>query len=253
MYNILRTSTSGMIANQEKINIASNNIVNSQTTGYKKLDVGFLDLYMKSLESDYNPHSSNSSLTGTGVKIAEATRNMVQGPLKSTDIDTDLAIDGDGFFCVIGQNGDRYLTRNGNFSLDANGTLVDDYGNRVDITYANGLNGENVNLSDGKLTVNKEGQIYLDDRIIGNINLYTTEGTNDLVSIGDNLFALKDDASMYVYQGSDIRQGYVEMSNVDLSREMTDLITVQRAFQFNSKGIQAVDEMWSMINNLQSR
>lgn len=253
MYNILRTSTSGMIANQEKINIASNNIVNSQTTGYKKLDVGFLDLYTKSLESGYNPHSSNDSLTGTGAKIAQATRNMVQGPLKNTGIDTNLAIDGEGFFSVIKQDGSRCLTRNGDFSLDASGTLVDAYGNSVDITYANGFNRQNVDLSDGKLSINKEGQIYLDDTMVGRINLYVTEGTNDLISIGDSLFALKEGASMNAYQGSDIKQGHVEMSNVDLSSEMTDLIAVQRAFQFNSKGIQAVDEMWSMINNLQSR
>ena len=253
MYNILRISTSSMIANQEKMNITSNNIVNSQTTGYKKLDAGFLDLYTKSLESDYNPNSSNGSLTGTGTKITEATRNMVQGALKNTSVDTNLAIDGEGFFRVIRPDGSLCHTRNGDFSLDANGTLVDDYGNRLDITYSNGFNQENVNLSDGELAINKEGQIYLDDTMVGRIDLYTTEGTNDLVSIGDSLFALKEDANMYVYNGSDIRQGYVEMSNVDLSSEMTDLITVQRAFQFNSKSVQAVDEMWSMINNLQSR
>lgn len=130
---------------------------------------------------------------------------------------------------------------------------MDAYGNSVDITYANGFNRQNVDLSDGKLSINKEGQIYLDDTMVGRINLYVTEGTNDLISIGDSLFALKEGASMNAYQGSDIRQGYVEMSNVNLSSEMTDLIAVQRAFQFNSKGIQAVDEMWSMINNLQSR
>ena len=253
MYNILRISTSGMIANQEKINIASNNIVNSQTTGYKKLDVGFLDLYTKSLESDYNPNSSNGSLTGIGSKITDPTRNMVQGALKSTEIDTNLAIDGEGFFGVIRSDGSHCLTRNGEFSLDANGTLVDDYGNKVDITYINGFNQENTDLSNGKLNINKEGQIYLDDEMVGKINIYTTEGTNDLVSIGDSLFALKEDAKAYIYEGSDIRQGYVETSNVDLSKEMTDLITVQRAFQFNSKSVQSVDEMWSMINNLQSR
>lgn len=253
MYNILRISTSGMIANQEKMNITSNNIVNSQTTGYKKLDAGFLDLYTKSLESNYNPNSSNGSLTGTGIKITEATRNMIQGALKSTDIDTNLAIDGEGFFCVIRPDGSHCLTRNGEFSLDANGTLVDDYGNRVDITYADGFNQYNTDLSDGKLSIDKEGQIHLNDTMIGKIDLYTTEGTNNLVSIGDNLFTLKEGANMYIYEGSNIRQGYVETSNVDLSSEMTDLITVQRAFQFNSKSVQAVDEMWNMINNLQSR
>lgn len=253
MYNILRTSVSGMIANQEKINVTSNNIVNSQTTGYKKLDVGFLDLYTKSLESGYNPNSSHDTLTGTGVKIGQATRNMEKGALKDTGIDTNLAIDGDGFFRVIRPDGSYCLTRNGDFSLDRNGTLVDDYGNLVDITYANGFNKENLDLSDGKLNINPKGEIYLNDAMVGKVNLYITEGTNDLISVGDSLFTLKQGANMHIYNGGNIKQRYVETSNVDLSKEMTDLITVQRAFQFNSKSIQAVDDMWSMINNLQSR
>lgn len=253
MYNLLRNSTTGMIANQEKVNIVSNNIVNSQTTGYKKLDSGFLDLYTESLDRISYPNSSNGSLMGTGVKITQATRNLMQGSLKSTEIKTNLAIDGDGFFRVKRPDGAISYTRNGEFQLDANGRLVDDSGNILDIRFDNGALSENVNLSNGELKINKEGQVFLDNNRIGKIDLYMPQGTNDLIPIGDSLFALNQGANMDIAQESNIEQGYVEMSNVNLQNEMTDLIMAQRSFQFNSKGIKAIDDMWGMINNLQGR
>ena len=253
MYNIMRNSTTAMIANQEKINITSNNIVNSQTVGYKKLDIGFIDLYTKSLDTSSNPNNSNGAITGTGVRVGEAVRNLSQGALKNTSISTNLAIDGQGYFKVSRPDGSDAYTRNGEFVLDGNGRLVDDNGNILEIIYDNQTLNQNMDLSSDKLSINKDGEVFIDSNKIGNINLYMPQGTSDLVSIGDNLFVLKDEASMDIAQDSSIYQGYVEISNVNLQNEMTDLIRVQRAFQFNSKGLQAVDEMWSMINNLQSR
>lgn len=253
MYNIMRNSVSGMIANQEKINIVSNNIVNVQTTGYKKLDAGFSDLYTKSLDIDSNPNNSNDSITGTGVKISNATRVFTQGSLDNTNIDTNLAIEGDGFFRMIKADGSYAYTRNGAFSVDRNGKLVDGSGNLLDIDYANGIRSENIDLSSGTLNIEQNGEVFLNNTKIGQIDLYIPQGTNDLISVGDSLFILKNGANMDIIQDSNIEQGYIEMSNVDLQSEITNLITVQRAFQFNSKGIQALDEMWGMINNLQSR
>lgn len=253
MYNILRNSTTGMIANQEKVNIVSNNIVNSQTTGYKKLDSSFLDLYTETLDRKSYPNSSNGSLMGTGVKITQGTRNLMQGAIKNTEIKTNLAIDGEGFFRVKRPDGSTSYTRNGEFQLDANGRLVDDKGNILDVRFDNGELSNNMNLSNGKLKIDKNGQVFLDENKIGKIDLYMPQGTNDLIPVGDSLFALKQGANMDVVTESNIQQGYVEMSNVNLQNEMTDLIMAQRAFQFNGRGIKAIDEMWGMINNLQGR
>ena len=249
MYNIMKNSVSAMSASQGKIEITSNNMVNAQTTGYKKLDIGFLDLYNETLDRSYYPHNNNNN-TGTGVKVSQSFRNLSQGAIKDTGIKSNLAIDGDGFFRVINPNGTFSYTRNGEFNVDSNGDLVDDKGNKLDIQV---INGNDVDLSKGEVSINKLGEIFVDKEEVGKINLYKVQGDKDFIPAGDNLFNLRDGAKIELVTNSNILQGYVEMSNVNMETEMTDLIIAQRSFQFNSKGLQATDDMWSMINNLQSR
>lgn len=253
MYNIISNSKTGMKASQSKIDLISNNIVNAQTTGYKKLEMGFIDLYTETLERGTYPNNNNGAQTGTGVRESIATRNLEQGALKNTGIKTNLAIDGEGFFCVIKPDGTHNYTRNGEFNIDANGKLVDDYGNTVDINFNPGRNHQNVDLSKGELSINKSGQVFLNDDNIGKIDIYAPQGEDTLVSIGDGLFAQREGTDVMIVQNPTIRQGYTEMSNINMQSEMTDLIMVQRAFQFNSKAIKATDEMIGMINNLQGR
>ena len=253
MYNIMNNSITGMSANQGKIDIISNNIANSQTAGYKKLEAGFLDLYTDTLSRQSYPHNGDNLITGTGVRISNATRNLTQGALKETGISTDIAIDGDGYFRVISSDGTYKYTRSGEFNFDLNGKLVDSYGNFLDINYNNGVNGQDLNLSNGDLTINNKGEVFLNKQNIGSITLYMPQGDNDFTSVGDSLFALNEGAEVYVVDNPKVYQGYVEMSNVSMQVEMTDLIMAQRAFQINSRGVQAIDEMWGMINNLKGR
>lgn len=253
MYNIMNNSITGMSANQGKIDIISNNIANSQTTGYKKLEAGFLDLYTDTLSRQSYPHNGDNLITGTGVRISNATRNLTQGALKETGISTDIAIDGDGYFRVISSDGSYKYTRSGEFNFDLNGKLVDSYGNFLDINYNNGVNGQDLNLSNGDLTINNKGEVFLNKQNIGSITLYMPQGNHDFTSVGDSLFALNEGAEVYVVDNPKVYQGYVEMSNVSMQVEMTDLIMAQRAFQINSRGVQAIDEMWGMINNLKGR
>lgn len=253
MYNIINTSKTGMKASQSKVDIISNNIVNAQTTGYKKLEMGFIDLYSQTLDKSTYPNNNNGAITGTGVRESITTRNLSQGSLNNTGIDTNLAIDGEGFFCVIKPDGTHNYTRNGEFSLDANGRLVDTYGNIVDINFKGGVNYENIDLSKGDLTINKLGEVFLDKENIGNIDIYSPQGEDTFISIGDGLFRPREGTNVLVVQNPNIRQGYIEMSNINMQNEMTDLIMAQRAFQFNSKAMQATDEMIGMINNLQGR
>ena len=251
MYNIMHTSKSGMSATQSKIDLISNNITNVQTVGYKKLDANFLDLYQESLYKKSYPTNSESARTGTGSRISQEIRNYEQGAIKETKINTNLAIDGEGFFRVIKSDGSYAYTRNGEFNLDSMGKLVDDNGNILDIQSLNGST-QDINLKDGDLSINKSGEIYLDKNKVGVINLYKPKGDADFISVGDNLFTAKP-VNVEVVQNKSMLQGYVEMSNVDMKDEMINLIMAQRAFQYNSKGIKAGDDMWSMANNLQSR
>ena len=253
MYNIMNTSITGMSANQGKVDIISNNIVNAQTVGYKKLDSGFLDLYTESLSRDSYPRNSDDLIMGTGIRISNAIRNLSQGALKETGINTNLAIDGDGFFRVISQDGTYKYTRNGEFNLDLNGRLVDSYGNHLDIAYNDGINPKDLNLSNGELSINKGGDVFFNGQNIGSIVLYMPQGNHDFISVGDNLFALNEGSQVYTVNNPKMYQGYVEMSNVSMQIEMTDLIMAQRAYQVNSRGVKAIDEMWGMINNLKGR
>lgn len=252
MYNIMNNSKTGMLANQGKIDIISNNMTNANTTGYKKLEVGFLDLYTETLNRQSYPNNSKDAVTGTGVKISQAIRNFEQGSLKNTEIKTNMAIEGEGFFRVIRPDGNYAYTRNGEFNLDSLGRLVDDSGNILEIEFENGRGYHNANLKDN-LSINKLGEVFSNDEKIGKINIYTSTGDNDFISVGDSLFTTIRGANIQTSNDSNIMQGYIEMSNISMQNEMTDLIMAQRAFQFNSRGMQAVDEMWGMINNLQGR
>lgn len=253
MYGILNVSRTGMAANQNKINVISNNIVNANTTGYKKLDMEFQDLIRESLNRQSYPVNNADSNIGTGVKTTTEIRNLKQGSLKSTGISTNLAIDGEGFFRVIRNDGSYAYTRDGEFNVDATGNIVDDSGNILDIEFINGKNYSNSGITSENLNINKNGEIFVNNEKIGNINLYKATGDKDFLSTGDNLFVAGEETQLSVVNNANIIQGHVEMSNVDLSQEITDLINVQRAFQLNSKGFSVADEMWSMINNLQSR
>lgn len=252
MYGILNVSKAGMSATQNKVNVISNNIVNVNTNGYKKLNVGFEDLIRSGISKEKYPVNSNDITVGTGIKSTTEVRNFTQGALRNTNIDTNLAIDGEGFFRVIKSDNTYAYTRNGEFSIDGNGKIVDDSGNILDIQFVNGKNYNNSEIKENNFSINKNGEVYVNDEKIGNVNLYKVNGDNDFLSVGNNLFVTNDGAEVIQASGY-IHQGYVEMSNVNISQEFTDLIAMQRAFQLNSKGFSVADEMWSMINNLQSR
>lgn len=253
MYGIMHVSKSGMSANQNKINVISNNMVNATTTGYKRLEVEFQDLVRESLNRDSYPVNKANTDIGTGVRAGNEIRNTMQGSLKQSGITTDLAIDGEGLFRVIRPNNTYAYTRSGEFAVDSSGKIVDDAGNVLDIQFYNNNSYATAGLTNENFTVDKNGQVYAGDGLVGRINLYNVTGDNDFLSIGDSLFVPKPGSNLNVVNGSNIMQGYTEMSNVNLGQEMTDLISVQRAFQLNSRGITVADDMWSMINNLQSR
>lgn len=253
MYGIINISKSGMGANQNKINVISNNMVNATTTGYKRLEVEFQDLVREGLNRDSYPVNKENTDVGTGVRTSNEIRNTMQGSLKQSGIKTDLAIEGEGLFRVIRPNNTYAYTRSGEFAIDSSGKVVDAGGNVLDVQFYDNNTYGNAGLTNENFSVNKYGQVYAGERLVGKINLYTATGDNDFLSAGDSLFVPKPGTELSIVNDSVIMQGYTEMSNVNLGQEMTDLISVQRAFQLNSRGITVADDMWSMINNLQSR
>ena len=254
MLTTLWTSKSGLNANQEKLDVISNNIANVNTTGYKKVNAGFKDLISSSLDEWGNPLNDKTATVGSGVKAGNFTKDNSQGGLQTTNQKTDLALDGNGYFKVISSNGTEYYTRDGSFKLDSYGRLVTANGNILEVQYANGYSQNNTGLTADNFTINKKGEIFAENNgnfeKVGEIAVYTAVGNDAFTSVGDNLFKELNGVQVYRTLDSDMYQGYLEASNVDLSQEMTDMIVTQRAFQLSSKGITAADEMWEMINNL---
>lgn len=254
MLTTLWTSKSGLNANQEKLDVISNNIANVNTTGYKKVNVGFKDLISSSLDEWGNPLNDKTATVGSGVKTGNFTKDNSQGGLQTTNQKTDLALDGEGYFKVISSNGTEYYTRDGSFKLDSYGRLVTANGNILEVQYANGYSQNNTGLTADNFTINKKGEIFAENNgnfeKVGEIAVYTAVGNDAFTSVGDNLFKELNGVQVYRTLDADMYQGCLEASNVDLSQEMTDMIVTQRAFQLSSKGITAADEMWEMINNL---
>lgn len=256
MLRALWTSKSGLNANQEKLDMISNNIANVNTTGYKKVDVEFKDLLSESLDKLGTPLNDKNSIMGTGVRTGQLYRVNSQGSLMQTTKTTDIAIDGQGYFRVIKSDGSSLYTRDGDFSVDSSGKIVDNVGNKLHIEYENGFSEQNTTFTSDNFLVNNSGEIFIKENSntvkVGEIPTYTAVGEDAFISVGNNLYQPQANVQVFRTRDNQLSQGFLEGSNVDISEEFSDMILTQRAFQLSSKGISTADEMWGMINNLRS-
>lgn len=259
MLRTLWTSKMGMDAYQQKLDAIGENLANSSTMGYKKINVGFKDLLSESLDRKGYPVNDRTAIMGTGVKTTEWSRDNSQGNLHETGIATDLCIDGEGnYFRLTNVDGSKVYTRDGSFKIDSSGTLVDANALKVDLEYVQGRNAENTKFKEENILIDNNGNVFLKEGELFNkvakLNLYTATGNEAFKSIGQNLFVPAEGANVQVTDMSNVNiiQGYLEGSNIDTATEMTDMIVTQRAFQLSSKSLQTADEMWGMINNIRS-
>lgn len=253
MNRILWNGQSAMNANQQRLDIISNNIANMSTNGYKKIDVSFKDLMIESLEKKGYPTNNKGAFTGTGVKSTEIGRDRGQSVLLSTGATTDFGVDGEGMFKVTDENGDMFYTRDGSFKVDVSGNIVNSKGNKLYIEYKPGFEG--VKFNEKNMFVDKSGNISMMDddgkaTNIATIPLFSAVGDEAFLAAGNNLFKAADGVDVYRVYNTDIYQGTVEGSNVDVGEEFADMIMTQRAFQLGSKSINIADEMWGMVNDL---
>ncbi|MGH4120081.1 flagellar hook-basal body complex protein [Clostridium sp.] len=263
MLRMLWSSRSSMMAQQEKLDSISNNIANVNTNGYKKVNTNFKDLVYESLDRAGYPVSSGKDgkailQNGTGVRVGEWTRDTSQGNITSTDVPTDLAIDGTGYFEVVQADNSKAYTRAGDFTTDANGNIVDPKGNRLSIV---DNSGNNINTIDGpykfqrnNFVVDSSGVVSVKEPAgnlaVGKVKISNVIGDNSMVSIGDGLFMPRPGSEAIDSTDYSIRQGFLELSNVDITTEMTQMLITQRAFQLSSTTLKTADEMWQMANNL---
>ena len=260
MVRSLFTAATGMIAQQTQVDVTSHNIANVNTMGYKKNRAEFADLMYQVMSYAGTPTSTTTTHptgieVGLGVRPQAITKIHSQGYFKETGNNLDMVIAGNGFFQVQMPDGTTAYTRNGAWKLDSDGNIVNDDGLQLvpnitipaDATQiAIGIDGTVSVLQPGAQEMQQVGQIEI-------VNFINPAG---LHSSGDNLF-LETGASgapIIGIAGQDglgqIKQGVVEMSNVQLVEEMTELITGQRAYEANSKAITTSDAMLQTTNEL---
>jgi flagellar basal-body rod protein FlgG len=250
----LFTAATGMAAQELNVQVISNNIANMRTTGYKKQTASFQDLIYDHVQRVGAQASDQGTILpvgvdiGGGVKTVGTPRLMTQGTLSPTGGDLDLAIRGEGFFKILMPDGTFTYTRDGTFTTDNTGRIVNAQGNPVQptITIPTGASGLAVSVQ-GQVTVTVPGSTT--PTLLGQIGLTRFINKTGLQPVGDNNFT-ETPASGAPQDGvanadgfGDLQQGNLEQANVEVVSEMSDLIAAQRAYEMNSKVMGAADQM----------
>lgn len=241
----LYTAYTGMVNEQKRLDVISNNLANSATVGYKTERVAnqafddMLTVKIRDNSTGYcNQPIGNMSL---GVKIGETYTDYGQGAFVETGNTFDLAIDGQGFFTLRcptkdGSSVTRY-TRNGCFKMTQDGYIVDVNGNHLQ-----GSGGDIQVPVDATITIDSMGGIYANGTYVDTLAMTDFEDYDYIEKYGDNLYQVVDGATEKTATCY-INQGYTEQSNVNVVSEMVDMITVTRAYEAGQKVMQTVDDM----------
>jgi len=242
----LYISAEGALVQQRRLEVIANNLANVETAGFKRDVPMFQARFAEAIQqgSDY-PYSGTQNDIGGGVKIVDVQTDHASSSLRETGLPTDFAVNGDGFFQVRGRDGAVYLTRAGNFTLDPKGKLITQSGDMPVLSESGG---------DITIDGSQPWEVYPGGRIFQNgsstaIGLVRPQSLGDLVKVGNNLFRPLAPAAPVGDAQRDIRQGYLEQSGANPTREMMAMIETSRAFEANTRLIQHQDSMISGLVN----
>lgn len=243
----LYTAYTGMLNEQYRMDIMSNNLANADTTGFKKegsTSQAYSDVMAVKIKDTTEFHNTPKQLgnMSLGVKIGETYTDFSQGSFRDTGNTYDLAIAGDAFFNIeftnkAGETSTKY-TRDGGFTLTQDGYLVTKDGD-----YVLGQNGR-IQLSTiaGSTVIDRDGRIYQDDRLVAQLKITEFEDTNYLTHYGETMWDAVEGATAQDATDSSVYQGYLEMSNASVVKEMVNMISIQRHYEANQKLITTYDE-----------
>ncbi len=269
MVRSLWTAATGMIAQQTNVDTIANNLANVNTTGYKTQVNEFKTLLYQNIQtkttSANGQQKPSSAQVGLGVRNASISSIFTTGSFLASESDTAFAIDGKGFFAVHGEDGETYYTRNGNFQFTLANTgnmlatteglpVLDSTGNPIVLD-------EKYVVSN--ITVTQDGEICYPDennnaKPLGiKMGIYQFNNPNGLEKLSESRYKVTEASGQPIneytnnsVEKSNIVQGYLEGSNVQVVDEMVNMIVAQRAYELNSKAITASDEMMQQANNL---
>ncbi len=253
MVDALYIAASGLKADQQQIDVISNNVANMQTPGFKRSRVAFADVAtVTRAEVEQGQPLGN---TGAGSEVLTTQPTFSNGAVQQTGNTFDLAVQGSGFLEITDGNGNRLYTRDGQLHVDDQGRLVTTTG----LPLANSIQ---IPPDATNIKIDLQGQVTAtlgtdqNPTTLGRIELASFPAPEGLRSVGDNAFAptpASGDPSIG-HPGDpgfgQIQQGALEMANVDMVSEMASLVMAQRAYQLNARLIQAADQILDTINNL---
>ncbi|MDO6524946.1 flagellar basal-body rod protein FlgG [Motilimonas sp. 1_MG-2023] len=259
MHPALWISKTGLDSQQVNVATISNNLANASTVGFKKSRAIFEDLLYQTINQPGGRSSQDTKLpsglmVGSGSKVVATQKNFEQGNILTTDNSLDMMIDGRGFFEILMPDGTTSYTRNGQFMLNDEGTIVTPgagYPLQPEIQVPQ--DAQSITVSqDGEVSVQVPGQA--EAQVIGQLNLSDFVNPSGLEPIGQNLY-LETGSSGAPLQGipgndgiGSLVQGALETSNVNVTEELVNLIESQRVYEMNSKVIKSVDEMLSFVS-----
>ncbi len=249
----LYTAYTGMLNEQHRMDVLTNNLANADTNGFKKEGATSQSfdaiLAYKIKDSSEGTHLSRRlGVNHPGVKIGEGYTDFSQGPIKATGNTYDLALTDSGFFAVeftnkAGETSIKY-TRDGDFTLTESGRLVTRDGDPV-----LDVNGSPIEVNQLlPVEINSSGQIIQDGRVVATIQITDFENYDYLERYGENYFQPIEGAQEKE-AAAEVRSGYLETSNMSVVTEMVNMITVSRAYESNQKVITTYDSTLEIAAN----
>ena len=243
----LYTAYTGMINEQHRMDTMTNNLANVSTVGFKKEGAtsqafgDILTVKIKDASMGSTHITQPLGYDNPGVKIGENYTDYTQGSFRITDNTYDLALAGDGFFAIEYTNKanetSTLYTRNGQFTLTSDGYLVTEDGDYVTDTQSRRIRLDPLLES----TITSDGTIYQNGTAVARIRVVDFDNYDYLEKFGENLYRLQEGGNA-ANVNTEIRSGYLEMSNVNIVSEMVNLIAITRQYESNQKVIQAYDE-----------
>ena len=242
----LYTAYTGLRNEQRRLDVISNNIANSNTTGYKKMGVTSQS-FSQELAVRVDDDSDGYLVKGIGdvslgVKIGETYTDFSQGGFRETGNSYDVALEGDGFFTIstTDKSGTEHIryTRDGSFTVTRDGYLVTKDGD-----FVLGTNNQRIQIpgaDTADVSMDSLGNVYANEVLVGRLQIVDFQNKDALSLYGENMFEALPEAGM-VASAALTRQGYLETSNVNVINEMVSMITITRAYETNQKMMQTID------------
>lgn len=228
-----------MATHVDRMDVLTNNLTNVDTTGYKKdkiISRSFSDVLMARLNDPYVLSvSKNIGPQNNGIHIDEIVTDFSQSGFDETARLSDFALEGTGFFVVETPDGPKY-TRDGSFFVNDDGDLVNSDG-----YYVSGVNGH-IRVGAGDFSVNAQGEVSVDGQVVNQFRLATFDDLTGLRKSGDNLYINYTNQPVRTPANIQVKQGFLETSNVDTAEEIVRMMELTRSFSYNQRVLSMVDQ-----------